>query len=147
MTSEMPSKQHLLLGLTLVFLSPLEALPAFNASSIAENEIEVGEYGTKQTVKCYDQFNGYGNSLTLKYPVSDLWTYNWDNKISSCCFTGFWLMYEYRDYNQFNSNVSFHYILLHFITLQFNYISITVQLYFNYISITFQLRYISITFQ
>jgi len=106
LTSKMSSKQHLLLGLLSLFLRPLEALPAFNASS---NKIEVGEYGTKQTVKCFDQFNGYGNSLTLKYPVSDLWTYNWDNKISSCCFTGFWLMYEYRDYNQFNSNGMVYY--------------------------------------
>ena len=112
LTSKMSSKKHLLLGLLSLFLRPLEALPAFNATS---NKIEVGEYGTKQTVKCFDQFNGYGNSLTVKYPVSDLWTYNWDNKISSCCFTGFWLMYEYRDYNQFNSNVSFKNITFHYV--------------------------------
>ena len=112
LTSKMSSKQHLLLGLLSLFLRPLEALPAFNATS---NKIEVEEYGTKQTVKCFDQFNGYGNSLTVKYPVSDLWTYNWDNKISSCCFTGFWLMYEYRDYNQFNSNVSFKNITFHYV--------------------------------
>ena len=97
----MPSKQHLWLLCLFFIARPLKA--KFNVTSPGEKIAE--KYGTKQTVKCYDQFNGYGNSLELKYPVSDLWTYGWDNRISSCCFTGFWLMYEYKDYNQFNPNV------------------------------------------
>ena len=63
-------------------------------------------YGVKQFIRCFDQFNGYGNVVEAKYPISDLWDYNFDNRISSCCFTGFWLLYQDVNFNKYNPNVS-----------------------------------------
>ena len=44
-------------------------------------------------VWCYEQFNGYGASLKIEDAVRDLDYLGWDNIISSCKFTGFWLLY------------------------------------------------------
>ena len=63
------------------------------------------ERGTKQTVWCFEQFDGYGQSLKIQNPIRDLADYGWHNKISSCQFTGFWLLYENRDYNEYSPNV------------------------------------------
>ena len=57
-------------------------------------------------VWCYEQFNGYGASLKIEDSVRDLDYLGWDNIISSCKFTGFWLLYEDTDYNDYNPNVS-----------------------------------------
>ena len=63
------------------------------------------EHGTKQTIWCFEQFDGYGQSLKIQDPNRDLATYGWRNKISSCQFTGFWLLYSDRDYNEYSPNV------------------------------------------
>ena len=66
------------------------------------------ERGTKQTVWCFEQFDGYGQSLKIQNPIRDLADYGWHDKISSCQFTGFWLLYEDRDYNKYYPNVSMY---------------------------------------
>ena len=77
-------------------------------SLIAHNltQEERGTKETKQTVWCFEQFDGYGQSLKIQNPIRDLADYGWHDKISSCQFTGFWLLYEDRDYNKYYPNVS-----------------------------------------
>ena len=54
-----------------------------------------------QRVTCYDGKSQTGESLDLVTgAIADLgWGYNFDDKISSCCFQGIWLLYEDAAYN------------------------------------------------
>ena len=65
--------------------------------------------GSRQTVWCFEQFDGYGLSLMIQNPIRDLSDNGWNDRISSCKFTGFWLLYEDRDYNKYYPNVSFEF--------------------------------------
>lgn len=69
--------------------------------------------GTKaisyQSAACYDQFNGYGSIFNIHDPINDLTYYGWDNRISSCCFNGFWLLYEDKNYNKYYPNAMVYY--------------------------------------
>jgi len=53
-----------------------------------------------QQLVCYDLNNGGGSSYKFTEYASNLGSYNWDNKISSCCFTGIWILFAERDYNR-----------------------------------------------
>ena len=59
-----------------------------------------------QYVTCYDYFGQSGNSYRVQDYVTDLYSSGWDNRFSSCCFYGVWTLYDDRDYNERNTNVS-----------------------------------------
>jgi hypothetical protein len=45
-------------------------------------------------------------SITVPTSIGDLNTMGWNDRISSCCFNGIWILYEDTLYNQDNENVS-----------------------------------------
>jgi hypothetical protein len=57
---------------------------------------------TSQSLNCFDYPNQGGQRMTANDYVSDLKAYNMDNRISSCCFTGIWLLYADANYNNQN---------------------------------------------
>ena len=59
--------------------------------------------GRKQFLDCYDR---YGSQFHAVDYVPSLRVYNWDNKISSCCFTGIWMLYDAEDYNEYNTGTA-----------------------------------------
>ena len=59
--------------------------------------------GRKQFLDCYDR---YGSQFHAVDYVPSLRVYNWDNKISSCCFTGIWMLYDAEDYNEYNTGAA-----------------------------------------
>ena len=65
--------------------------------------------GQDQRLECYDQQNGAGNRVTVgTNPVPDLGQspYYFDNRIQSCNYNGIYILYDERNYNQYNLNVS-----------------------------------------
>ena len=66
-------------------------------------------YQYDQLLECFDGKDGHGSSIKFDYPIKDLWSYGWDNRFSSCCFTGFWFLYEHPNFNRYHSNVSTYY--------------------------------------
>ena len=65
--------------------------------------------GADQRLDCYDQTNCYGTRITIgTSPVPDLNSspYYFDNRIQSCNYNGIYLLYDGRNYNQDNLNVS-----------------------------------------
>ena len=65
--------------------------------------------GADQRLDCYDQTNCYGSRITIgTSPVPDLNSspYYFDNRIQSCNYNGIYLLYDGRNYNQDNLNVS-----------------------------------------
>merc|ERR1711963_285375 len=55
-----------------------------------------------QYVSCYDYFGQQGQSYRITDYVPDLRSSGWDNKFSSCCFYGTWVMYADSEYNERN---------------------------------------------
>ena len=78
-----------------------------NAASVSNNTSRYFGNQPDQLLECFNDRNGHGSSFKIEYPIKDFWNYGWDNKFSSCCFTGFWFLYEYNDYNRYHPNVIF----------------------------------------
>ena len=79
-----------------------------NGKNITNNFVNSTRFfqsSNQQTATCYEQLNGYGPFIKITQPIKNLNLYGWDNKISSCCFTGFWLLYEDKNFNNYHSNV------------------------------------------
>ena len=57
---------------------------------------------TVQYLDCFDYTNQGGERLRAIDYIPALYNYNFDNRISSCCFTGIWLVYADEDYNERN---------------------------------------------
>ena len=57
-----------------------------------------------QFADCYDYTQGQGASLHVSDYIPILRNYGWDNMISSCCFTGIWVLYGEENYNRATSN-------------------------------------------
>jgi len=57
-----------------------------------------------QFADCYDYEQGNGAGFHVSDYIPVLRNYGWDNKISSCCFTGIWILYGDENYNKFSSN-------------------------------------------
>ena len=55
---------------------------------------------------CFDYFNQTGSSYWIQDYISDLSDSGWSNRFTSCCFYGVWILYDHRDYNKINKNVS-----------------------------------------
>ena len=64
------------------------------------------DYGENQLLECFDNSNGWGTSFKIEYDINNFWSYGWDNKFSSCCFTGFWFLYQDTNYNRNSPNVN-----------------------------------------
>jgi len=62
------------------------------------------EPGRIQFLDCYDSYQGGGNRFHVTDYIPSLRNYNWDNRISSCCFTGIWILYSEESYNGYNTN-------------------------------------------
>lgn len=54
---------------------------------------------TSQVLDCYDYTSQGGDRVRAIDYIPALSNYNFDNRISSCCFTGIWLLYAENDYN------------------------------------------------
>merc|ERR1711973_979481 len=101
--------KHWIIKLDLNMKSTLFLLALFGSSMakshlaeemlISTNISSEVKASTQQLV-CYDLNNGGGSSYTFTEYASNLGIYNWDNKISSCCFTGIWILFADRDYNR-----------------------------------------------
>jgi len=87
-------------------LSPTFTATIFNGESQGGNKArrEAREpSGNTQFLDCYDQ-SGYRFHATDYAP--SLRAYNWDNRITSCCFTGIWMLYDEEDYNEYSTNAA-----------------------------------------
>ena len=59
----------------------------------------------QQSATCYDYFGQQGQSCRITDYVPYLFSLGWDNKFSSCCFYGTWVMYGDSTYNENNPSV------------------------------------------
>jgi len=57
---------------------------------------------TTQVLTCYDFSSGGGDSVRAIDYIPNLGSYNFDNRISSCCFTGTWILYAEQNYNGYS---------------------------------------------
>merc|ERR1711890_134632 len=57
---------------------------------------------SSQALNCFDGANSGGNRVSATDYIDDLRNYNMDNRISSCCFQGIWILYEGYGYNNNN---------------------------------------------
>ena len=55
---------------------------------------------TAQSLDCYDYVSYGGDRVSAIDYIPALAGYNFDNRISSCCFTGVWILYTNEDYNE-----------------------------------------------
>ena len=65
--------------------------------------------GSDQRLDCYDRTNCQGTRISIgTSPVPDLSysPYYFDNRIESCNYNGIYILYDGRNYNQNNLNVS-----------------------------------------
>ena len=59
-----------------------------------------------QYLDCYEYTNNGGERLRAIDYIDNLAGYNFNNRISSCCFTGIWLLYADTNYNAGNTGAS-----------------------------------------
>ena len=64
------------------------------------------EKAAAQVLVCYDYNGGGGDSVRAIDYIPQLRTYNFDNRISSCCFTGTWILYAEENYNKQSTGAS-----------------------------------------
>ena len=96
------------------FTSLLSIFSLVSAKSLTAGDHGVrvgasGNFSTKassQTLVCYDYNGGGGNSVRAIDYIPALRSYNFDNKISSCCFTGTWFLYAEETYNGYSVGAS-----------------------------------------
>ena len=93
-------------GIIIYLLVLMEPMIILAGSDFVLNTTEVEDRGTKQRIKCFEQFDGKGDVLIITNPVQNLQNYNFDDRASSCCFTGFWFLYEDKNYNKFYPQAS-----------------------------------------
>ena len=83
-------------------------LNEYHCTSLGTSQnIKIKSNDDLQKVTCYDGKGQTGESLDLVTgAIADLgWGYNFDDKISSCCFQGIWILYEDAAYNIDNHDV------------------------------------------
>merc|ERR1711935_322284 len=69
----------------------------------AQRYLKRSSRATSQFVDCYEYSNLSGDRVRAIDYVPDLRNYNFDNRISSCCFTGIWLLYGEYTYNKYST--------------------------------------------
>jgi hypothetical protein len=55
---------------------------------------------TAQSLDCYDYVSYGGDRVSAIDYIPALAGYSFDNRISSCCFTGVWILYANEEYNE-----------------------------------------------
>eukprot|EP00095_Tigriopus_kingsejongensis_P011353 maker-scaffold383_size189472-snap-gene-0.40 protein:Tk11353 transcript:maker-scaffold383_size189472-snap-gene-0.40-mRNA-1 annotation:"mrna-decapping enzyme 2" len=60
--------------------------------------------GPKTQLSCSDGFNQVGDSVVLVNNAVDLRQFAFDNRASSCCFQGIWILFDLPNYNALNFN-------------------------------------------
>ena len=93
-----------------LYISPVNR-PLYDLLTSGPNLLKTHKLtsGADQRLDCYDQTNCYGTRITIgTSPVPDLNSspYYFDNRIQSCNYNGIYLLYDGRNYNQDNLNVS-----------------------------------------
>lgn len=64
-------------------------------SGLVTREVRAGS----QSLVCYDYTNQRGDSVRAVDYIPSLYSYNFDNRLESCCFTGIWLLFAEINYN------------------------------------------------
>ena len=70
------------------------------SKSSSQNKVQVS---TSQAIVCYDYTGQGGDQFRAYDPVTELWRNGFDNKIESCCFDGFWILYGQDSFNNATS--------------------------------------------
>ena len=83
------------LSILITCLAFVSAKKPYNSNSVQEN---------RQKLTCYERYNHQGDSVVLNEYAPILDNYNFDNRVSSCCFEGIWLLYDQEYYNTNNPN-------------------------------------------
>ena len=95
--------------LAIIGLASAKSLSANGASQ--SQRMTVGNFTTRskasaQLLTCYDYSGGGGDSVRATDYIPALRNYNFDNRISSCCFTGTWILYAEENYNGYATGAS-----------------------------------------
>eukprot|EP00088_Acartia_fossae_P017540 TRINITY_DN199_c0_g1_i2.p1 TRINITY_DN199_c0_g1~~TRINITY_DN199_c0_g1_i2.p1 ORF type:complete len:245 (-),score=39.72 TRINITY_DN199_c0_g1_i2:83-817(-) len=98
----------LLLSSAIVGLS-LGNVP-FSKSTVKSRISDVTASASSQYADCYDYSNQGGDRLRAVDYIPYLADYNFDNRITSCCITGIWLLYADQNYNQNNLGASNYWV-------------------------------------
>ena len=70
------------------------------SKSLSQNEVLLSN---SQAIVCYDYTGQGGDQFRAYDPVTELWRNGFDNKIESCCFDGFWILYGQDSFNNATS--------------------------------------------
>ena len=62
----------------------------------------------QQKIECFDGAGGQGLSQVFADAITDLGKYSFDEKISSCCVTGTWILYTDADFNTGNQGAAMY---------------------------------------
>jgi len=92
---------------TLLFVAVSAAVdiavrPPYNAAA----SVNAKSAGIAQSLDCYDYVNFGGDRVSAIDYIPALAGYNFDNRVSSCCFTGVWLLYANEDYNELSAGAA-----------------------------------------
>jgi hypothetical protein len=99
----------LLALLPILAATSLKIIPITIQQTYAEYAQENGTALTKsnsyhQYLTCYDKFGQSGSSYQVSNNIVDLGSIGWDNRFSSCCFNGIWILYQKKDMNGYEHN-------------------------------------------
>jgi len=90
----------------------MTAAKSLSANGVSQSQrMTVGNFTSRskaaaQLLTCYDYNNGGGDSVRATDYIPALRNYNFDNRISSCCFTGTWILYAEENYNGYATGAS-----------------------------------------
>jgi len=70
------------------------------SKSSSQNKVQLSN---SQAIVCYDYTGQGGDQFRAYDPVTELWRNGFDNKIESCCFDGFWILYGQDSFNNATS--------------------------------------------
>jgi len=95
-----------ILLVTLFGLALGKSLTSGSKSQVS-SRMTVGNFTSRskassQVLTCYDFSSGGGDSVRAIDYIPNLGSYNFDNRISSCCFTGTWILYAEQNYNGYS---------------------------------------------
>ncbi|TRY66957.1 hypothetical protein TCAL_03749 [Tigriopus californicus] len=91
-----------LFGTLVVLLQLLSVEPKENYTALSKTLSRFG--GPRSQVKCTEGFNQGGNAMVLVNNAANLGQFSFDNRASSCCFTGIWILYDLPNYNALDFN-------------------------------------------
>merc|ERR1712012_1476020 len=107
---KLTNMKQMLALLSLVGLSACKSLAVGEVS--LSNRMSAGtnftaqEKAAAQVLVCYDYKSGGGDSVRAIDYIPALRNYNFDNRVSSCCFTGTWILYAEENYNGYSTGAA-----------------------------------------